>query len=135
MRTQEEILQRIKDRQQDDILGFEWPYYVDALFYEHAKQFLKPEYDASDWNTKTIDRIRQEATDYMPFAWGKANDCRGISAGRSISHYVAWLWLLGEDFDDIEEYEFYGKSELIRICEYLNIDHAQYDDGVRVNTG
>ena len=135
MRTKEEIIKRIEERRSVDFFSFEWPYYLNLLTYEEAKPFLDPDCDGKDWEVKTLDEIKQDAIEYMPFAWEKANNCRGISAWRSISHYIAWLWLLGEDFDDIGDYEFYGKPQLIRICEYLGLDHTEWDDDIRVNTG
>ena len=136
MRTQQEILERIKKRQVDDIFGFEFPYYVDALEFDNAKEFLKPEVSQSDWKVKTLEDIRQEAIEYMSFAWDKANNCRGISANRSIMHYQAWLWLLGEDWGDtlMDEYEYYGKPQLEKICKYFGIDYKVFDDGIRSNT-
>ena len=115
-------------------MGFETPYYIYALTYENAKKYLKPECNGKDWKPTTEEEIKKEASEYMPFAWEKANGCRGISAGRSIAHYIAWLWLLGEDFDDMEDYEFYGKPQLIRVCEYFGLDHKQWDNKVRTNT-
>jgi len=135
MRTQEEILERIEKRRKDDFLNFEWPYYLDALTFENAKQYLKDEVTEADIHMKTEDEIRAEAIDYMEFAWEKANKCRGISANRSISHYIAWMWLLG--YDDTElwrDYEYYGKPQLVEICELLGLDHKQWDDGIRTNT-
>ena len=35
----------------------------------------------------TDESIRTELVDYIEFAWDKANNCRGISAGRSIPKY------------------------------------------------
>ena len=134
MRTQEEILKRIERRKKHDFFNFETPYYIYALTYENAQKYLKPEFDGKDWKPSVEEDTRKEAIEYMPFAWEKANNCRGVSASRSISHYIAWLWLLGENFDDIEDYEYYGKPQLIRICEHFGLDHKQWDDGVRTNT-
>ena len=134
MRTQEEIVARIKEREKADLFGFEWQEYLMALSYDNAKPYLKPEYDGKDWKTSTENEIRERAVEYMPFAWEKANDCRGISANRSIMHYTAWLWLLGIDYDGMEDdYEFYGKPQLEKICNYLGLDSKKWDDGVRVN--
>jgi len=76
----------------------------------------------------------------MPFAWEKANGCRGISASRSLRHMVAWLWLDGQDeflekWNDLRDYEYYGKPQLIAICELYGIDWKKFDDGVRTNIG
>lgn len=143
MRTDAEIVARIEARREDDILGFEWPYYLMRLPYELAVPYLKPEAleeSAKKWQQvpRDHDSIRAEAIDYMAFAFDKANNCRGISAGRSISHYVAWLWLLGEDsWGDklFDEYEWYGKDLLVRLCKFFGIDHRQWDDGLRTNGG
>ncbi len=135
MRTTEEILNRIRERQPHDACGFEWPYYLGQLPFDKAKPHLKDGVKAEEWPApKTDEQIKTEAIEYMPFAWQKANDCRGISAYRSLAHYMAWLWLLGEDeFDDIQEYEFYGKPQLERICAYFGLDPKQWDDGSRTN--
>lgn len=136
MRTQEQIIERINARREDDMFGFEWPYYLEMLPFDAAKQYLKPEATGEDWKVKTTDEIRADAIGYMPFAWEKANNCRGISANRSVMHYQAWLWLLGEDWGDslMDDYEFYGKPQLVRICEHFGLDHKQWDDGIRSNT-
>lgn len=135
MRTQEEILKRISGRKKRDILGFEWTEYVGSLTFENAKEFLKDDVQENDWKVETIEELKRRAIDYMDFAWEKANGCRGISAGRSLSHYVAWLWLLGEDdFDNIEDYQWYGKDELTKICEYFGLDSKKWDDGIRSNS-
>lgn len=78
--------------------------------------------------------------EYMAFAWSKANDSRGISAVRSIQHYIAWIWLLGDEAfaREIEtelnsNYCFFGKEILISICKKFDWDSTQFDDGVRTN--
>ena len=137
MRTQDEIVARIRERQPHDFLGFEvmeyWPY----LDYEHAKPFLKEGVKPEEWTDRPdIAKVKQVMVDYMPFAWEKANGCRGISAGRSLSHYAAWLWLDGDDklWPTLEHYEFYGKDQLRAICAHLGIDPDKWDDRRRVNS-
>jgi len=141
MRTQEEIIERIKEAQSRDMFGFEWHEYINALTKESAKKLkgiaMKEDADLSDWkqSLKTDEDIIIQCKEYMSFAWEKANNCRGISAGRSLMHYKAWLWMLGENkFENIDQYNYYGKDHLVRICEYFEIDSAKYDDGVRVNS-
>lgn len=135
-RTQEQIVERLRDDRIDP-LGWASSDLLEWLDFDHAKEFLKPEVTAQSWaDTEKPKSVREQMIDYMPFAWEKANDCRGLSAGRSISHYQNWLWLLGEDelAEQIRDYEYYGKDQLVRICEYLGIDSKQYDDGIRVNS-
>jgi hypothetical protein len=136
MRTQEEILKRIEQRTQDDFFGFEVPCYIAFLEYEHAKPYLMDDITQDQWNTMKKTDPRKEMIDYMAFAWDKANNCRGISANRSINHYVAWLWLDGqtEMADTLGDgYEFYGKPVLEKICKYLGLDSSKWDDGIRTN--
>lgn len=136
MRTEAEVVARIRERQPQDLLGFEWKLYLEVLSFAAAREFLKDDAQAADWITpKTEAQVRQDAIDYLAFAWDKANHCRGISANRSISHYQAWLWLLEVEWADElwDDYEFYGKPQLVRICEYLGVDHLTWDDGKRSN--
>lgn len=129
MRTQDEILKRFKACSEYDFFGFESNEYLRAMTKESLESlrgdFLKEDADLSKFEADLIDAvsIRNQCIEYMFFAWEKANDGRGISASRSLAHYKAWLWLLGEDsFDDITDYQYYGKDNLIKICEYLNLD-------------
>jgi hypothetical protein len=137
MRTQDEIVARIEERKERDPFGFEVSEYIAYLDYTHAKPYLKPEVKPEEWTQLELNKVIDVMIGYMPFAWEKANNCRGISAGRSLSHYVAWLWLNGDDtlwrtlFDN---YEYYGKDSLRKICLYLGLDADQWDDGRRVNS-
>lgn len=140
-RTQEEIVARINERKAHDYLGFEIPYYMEFLDWGHVQSFLKDGHDLTkdEWLKGCDERKAPEEAikDYMPFAFEKANGCRGISAARSLAHMVAWLWLAGEN--ELAEstdgdYEHYGKEKLIKICEHYKLDWKQWDDGERTNT-
>lgn len=129
MKTQDEIVARVKARKEHDFFGFEVSEYMDYLDYAHAKEFLKPDTTQEQWEKVTSKMTPEEAIkDYMLFAWGKANNCRGISACRSICHMIAWLWLDGKDWPEIENYEYYGKPQLVRICKEYGIDWRALDD-------
>ncbi len=141
MRTQQELLDRIKFRKNNDMLGFEVQEYINFLDFDNAKEYLKEGVTKEEWDKakNKQEDIKQIMTDYMEFAWDKANSFRGISAERSIMHYVAWLWIDGSEeanrlSETIENYECYGKPQLVEICKYLGIDHNKYDDGVRRNS-
>lgn len=119
MRTQGDILARIKSAEGEDFLGFRRDVLIDALDYEHAKQYLKPDVTAEQWaesqlttDEKTLDALKS----YLEFAWSKAEDHRGISAGRSIEKLTEYAWLLGRDdvVHDIEAapYPQYGCPKL-----------------------
>lgn len=145
LRTQEEIIERIKwltEEQFRDFFGAARGDLVEFLTFENAKPFLRPDVTEESWNEirkdATLENIKLAVADYMPFAWEKANNCRGISAQRSIDHMKAWLWLTGDDkaLDDLEavQYEHYGKEKLIFVAEYFGLDWSGWDDGVRTNT-
>jgi len=139
MRTQEEIVKKFETRKGHDMFGWEIHEYLDYLDYEHAKPFLKDSVKEEDWEQEKRTPA-EKIKDYMNFAWEKANNCRGISASRSLSHMVAWLWLDGQDeflkeWNELRNYEYYGKPQLIAICEKYGIDWKQYDDGARTNIG
>lgn len=141
-RTQEEIVNRIEELKDLDFFGFQRSDLIEYLDFEHAKPYLKDDATKEQWD-KVVDEREDPVhmiKDYMEFAWEKANGCRGISAGRSLDHMKAWLWLAGEDefleeHNHFENYEYYGKPQLIAICEKYDIDWKQYDDGVRTNVG
>ncbi len=137
---QKEIKARVEKRKDEDFLGFEWHEYLCYLKPADLRTHLKKGVTDEELNgiAKSLDRkeLLEEMKNYMPFAWDKANSFRGISASRSISHYAAWTWLIGdvELSDSLEGlYEYYGKPCLVKICEHYDWDYSQWDDGVRLN--
>jgi hypothetical protein len=136
-RTQEEILTRMKEVESEDVFGFQRTDLLEFLTAENAMKII-PDLDLEKFKTIVEERKepKEQMIAYMPFAWEKANDKRGLSAMRSIQHYQAWLWLDGDEklCKEIDDYEFYGKPQLIAICNYLGIDSSQWDDGVRENS-
>lgn len=134
MRTQEEIIARIKELESGgDFFGFQRTDLAGFLNFDNAKPFLNDDVTRDKWqqddasHESVITKIRE----YMPFAWEKANNCRVLSAGRSISHMQAWLWMLGEDAaaDAISNYDLYGKPQLAAICDRYGIDWEALDSG------
>ena len=138
-RTQDEIVARIEERKGNDFLGWERSDYVAYLDFPLVKPFLKEGTTPEQWRVNTTDP-RENILDYMEFAWDKANSERGISANRSISHCMAWLWLAGEDalLEKVEHeyntnYCYYGKPILEMICDHFGWDWKVWDDGDRSN--
>lgn len=139
MRTQEEIVARYKARAPGDMFGFEVDEYVGAMTFETAIPLLKADADVeamrADWKTPYADRdmLLAAMKDYMPFAFGKAHGERGLSAGRSIAHYVGWTWLMGDDalsetLDQADDYAPYGLPLLRAICAHYGWDPANLGD-------
>ena len=135
MRTDQEIIDRINARKEADFFGFELTDLLIRLPFELAKPFLNPDVKGEDWKVQPRDRdsVLKEMLEYMPFAWDKANNCRGLSAVRSMCHYMAWIWLAGDDLGDLTDYQYYGKDNLVKICDHYGWDSSQWDDGERTN--
>lgn len=136
IRSQDEICALINSfTRMDDFFGVKKGDLIFYLDWEHAKPFLKC--SEEEWKTREgQDKSPvQEMKSYMPFAWDKANNFRGLSAGRSLDHYAVWLWLIGEEEipKRFANYQFYGKDQLKDICDFLGLDHTIWDDGVRKN--
>lgn len=124
-RTPDEIVERINATKAGDLFGAEIGGLIVALDFEHAKQFLIETAKAEEWEVKTLEQIRQEAREYLGFAMGKAEDHRGLSAGRSVDHYRGWVWLLEpERFDEFEavDYPNYGAPKLKAAAQILGFE-------------
>lgn len=133
MKTQEEIMLRIKELQGNDFLGFETSDLYGALTANNVIEMLlhagsdksKEELEKELVDHKpyeTNEQIIAEMKRYMDFAVGKAVNHRGISASRSVGHYRSWVWLINdqESFDflnDDSNYQNYGAPMLKYIAE------------------
>lgn len=142
--TQEEILARFTSRKDGDMFGDEVGEYLPFLHFEHAKAFLKEGVTKEEWDKKrpSLDRAHLLKTmeEYMEFGWEKANNCRGLSANRTMCHYVAWTWLAGDrafseqvEAEYRDHYQFYGKDILVMICKHYGWDASKWDNGRRQN--
>lgn len=128
-RTTEQIISRMN--QSTDLFGIQKSDLIGALPFKDAKPYLVPHATEEDWK---VQDPKAEATEYLAFAWEKANNCRGLSAARSMYHYKAWLWLMGiDDVSWLDNYEMYDKPFLVSISVLLDADYKQWDDGEWVN--
>lgn len=133
MRSQDEIVARINERKDGDFLGFETSEYINALDYEHAKPFLNDGVTSETWDRRdgallSDDAVVKEMREYVDFAYEKINGERGISANRTVMHYIAWLWLIGADellsWVDSEyesNYHGYGRHIVDRIVKDMKL--------------
>jgi len=90
----------------------------------------KPEYK-SGCPDLTKRNVIEKMKNYISFAWGKANDKRGISANRSIDHFKGWLWLLGDEkgIDYLKaNYAPYGKPGLAYVCKKYGFKNEDNGD-------
>lgn len=144
MPTQEEILARFSSRKDGDMFGDEVQEYIPYLAFNLAKAFLKEGCTKEEWDKDrpplTRDGVLKTMEDYISFAWEKANDCRGLSANRTMLHYIAWTWLAGDrafseqvEAEYRDHYQFYGKDILVMICKHYGWDSSKWDNGRRQN--
>lgn len=128
MRTDDEIITRINQTRARDIFSFELSDladYLPALKLPLIGLRPNPEFKTSPRDKESIEATMR---DYMSFAWGKANNCRGLSALRSLSHYQAWLWMVDHPVN-FANYTHYGKPQLRAICEHYGWDWRSWDSG------
>ncbi len=123
MKTATEIEQHLKAAASEDFFGFETGTLIDYLDFDRAKPYLNDDATPEKWKTLALtpETVIEEMREYMDFAIDKAENHRGLSAGRSITRFRAWLWLLGDDemeqFADADEnYKNYGAPILLKIC-------------------
>lgn len=125
-RSQDAIVAEIERIKDEDFFGFKTSDLIGYLDYEHAKPYLNPGVTKDEWHPNPQDRefTLGVMRDYMPFAWDKANNKRGLSAGRSMAHFTVWIWILGDEsiFGDLETYSNYGKAHLQKICDHYGWD-------------
>lgn len=127
MRTPEQIVARMAEVEAagTDWLGTQRTDLLGQLPWAHAKPFLILTATEQEWEQARAENadVRTAAVDYLRFALGKVIDHRGISAGRSIDHYAAWLWLLELDTDGLEaiDYPQYGAPKLAFAAAQLGV--------------
>lgn len=145
MRTQDEIEARVAALKGDDFFGFETSDLLGALTFERVKKHLREDaaVDAAKWEAerlKTDEDVRKQIVEYLPFAWEKAVGHRGLSAGRSIAHFRAWCWLLGDDeavdtLDSEDRYVPYGAPLLAFLSDRFGVEKPTETAAVRMAAG
>lgn len=94
-RTQDEILSRFREADEDDFLGFRREVLAEAMTLDTLRVALP---DAKDLPTEwTPTDTEAAARNYLSFAITKIEDHRGISASRSVDKLTEYAWLLGRD--------------------------------------
>jgi hypothetical protein len=128
MRTEEEIVHRIREIQLSgrDLFGAETGNLLTQLEYPEAKEFLRPEVTESEWQPETLQASKEAAVGYVPFAIGKMDKHRGLSAGRSIDHMRGWIWLHGNDAEvkefELTSYTNYGAPKVKLFCSVMGCE-------------
>lgn len=139
MQTIEQIVEQVRKGGFDtDPFGFGISDLIHALPFESAKEFLKEEYQndkktMEEWTyLKTEEEVLKEIAEYVSFAQEKIDDRHGLSADRSCQHFIAWFWLIDEQFSDElkdaynHNYAPYGQPVLDKVKKYLNDKKITY---------
>lgn len=103
------------------------------------KHYLKEGTTKDEWDKLclplTEEVVIKEMREYMEFALEKAQKHRGLSASRSISHFINWLFIL-EDTELLEfadndgNYQNYGCPILKKICDKYGFKYPE-DEGMQ----
>lgn len=131
--TPEQIVARIEAVKEDDFFGAQVSDLLGRLPYELAKPYLKHGVTVQEFEA-AVDLLTgplAACKDYLPFAWDKANNCRGLSAGRSLHHMSAWLFLAGYGAlvdEHFQDYSHYGKKQLVMASLLCDFDWTEHDD-------
>lgn len=134
MKTSAEIIARIQEIERLDWMGVISGELIDWLTFEEAKPWLQDTCTPEIFAEMTSKRLEPLAAirKYLPFAWGKANSSRGLSAGRSLDHLSAWLWLAGFGYAVDKHwagYTHYGKKQLVIASVLTDFDWRKHDNG------
>lgn len=128
-RTDEQIVARIEEVRAQDMFGFKTEVLLRHLSFEAAKPYLKDEITESDWAEIQAETgtPAEAGADYLPFAVGKIEDERGLSAGRSVQKFAEWAWLDGKDelaaqIDDDGNYGWYGETAVRLYAEHYGLE-------------
>lgn len=136
-RTVQEIRERIEKIAKRDLFGTEQSRLIYALPWDDARDYL-----VKDASRERFEEGAQTPEDgirgYLPFAIGKAEDHRGLSAGRSVSHMQGFVWLMGDEAYgkvDWENYPNYGVPILKQCAELVGFPWPSRDGLNRMAVG
>ena len=129
-----EEVKRIMENPSDKDFGFDISVAIDYISLEDDPKHFKEDYKkqvkegkAEHHQITDVYEAAHDFLDYMVFAWRKARDERGLSAGRSITKLAAWMKILNRPdvakiLNDDNLYAEYGKPALRKACEMLGIN-------------
>ena len=134
MRTNEEIFQRINDKESMDLFGVQKGDLFSLLTFEQAKPYLPPSYvtmienEKAPEDEKWVTIIPAESIhDFMSFAYGVARTGKALMSERCLLHYRTWVWFDDPKFYDTISEEFltcqdYGVEVFEKIISHYNIN-------------
>ncbi len=145
MRTIDEIMGRIKRLEMDDFFGFERGVLAEYLPNDRlADAGFTARDEGRAPRELTEANVIADIREYLPFAFDKAINHRGLSAGRSVNKMSAWVWLLGNEeltnfIQNNANYRNYGVPILKRVAAAFGIELpdaiAAWEDGMACEPG
>ncbi len=141
-RTQDDITARLRAVRAtgEDRLGFREEVLLEALDFDHAREFLNPEVTARQWDQQRWSQHSDTDTYarwYLRFAIGQILGHRSNSASRSVDKLAELAWLLGCDdivaAVDTASYPMYGAPKVKAFADTLGwpFDDLVDDSGDR----
>lgn len=132
-RSYRDIVSRLAQIRAKDYYGYESADLLAYLPWSYARPFIRVQSGVSAWSEHypVLNPPLAEALLLLPRAWDAANGKRGLSVLRNMEHFKAFFWLGGYDegvcahFDD---YEYFGKPQLVLASEVLGFDWQTHDD-------
>ena len=120
MRPPEEVAKRFSDT--NDPMGWAREVLMLGMTHEALKPHLADPNDP--WTPPTEAEIREEAIEYVKFAFDKALGHRGISANRSVTKLREYLWLLELPMErfNAADYPMYGVPYLFEAAKVLGVE-------------
>jgi hypothetical protein len=121
-RTHEEIKARFEYMKTIDLLN--WA--TDDLRVYLPEEFAAG-YASEALPSPTTEEMLEKIRKYLPFAFDKAANHRGLSAERSVHHLANWAWLAGRDdlcafaLDEVN-YPYYGIPILKKFAAELGVE-------------
>lgn len=124
VRDDEEIVRYYENVKANDVFGVWGTELLMRVPFSKALRFLKADHgwDEESWEKSrlknTKEQIMWEMEDYFQFALEKAITHRGLSASRTVHHYMVWAWLINDMelfayFMDGRNYPNYGAPLLL----------------------
>ena len=117
MRKPEDIKKFMEKFDKEDFFGVIAHDCIRCLPYDAAAEYISDDVTADDWDAlylKNEEEVISEIIKYLPFAYKKAENERGLLAIRSLQHFLAWFYCLGVD-------------EMVSTIHYMmNSDYAPY---------
>ncbi len=143
MRTAEEVLARMDEVKDRDTQGIERSRLLDALPWEHAKEFLTdPEtVGEEEWVKEFLyaddDALKRSMEVQLEFFIGKANMRSLGSTDRARASVRGFVFLLPDSPErtaildaTVEDWDrYYGKRQFVAAARLIGFDWEKHDDG------